>query len=158
MTDARKFLLTQDQIQKLPAERKVHFLNPKGIRATRSLGDAVGLKHMGVHLVEIDPGNETVEPHIHHMEEEAFYVLSGRGAVQLDDARHPIQAGDFVGLPRKSAVHNIINDGTEKLVCLVFGQRLEADFTDYPNKAKRLFRIGGEWNLVDYVNLLDPRK
>lgn len=158
MTDARKFLLTQDQIEKLPAERKVHFLNPKGIRTTRSLGDAVGLKHIGVHLVEIEPGNETVEPHVHHYEEEGFYVLSGTGAVQLDNERYPIRAGDFVGLPRKAAVHNIINDGTEKLVCLVFGQRLDADVTDYPNKTKRLFRISGEWSLVDHANIVDPRK
>jgi uncharacterized cupin superfamily protein len=95
---------------------------------------------------------------VHHFEEEGFYVLSGTGSVQLGTEFHPIRAGDFVGLPRKSAAHNIINDGTEKLVCLVFGQRLEMDVADYPNKAKRLFRIGGEWNLVDHANLVDPRK
>jgi uncharacterized cupin superfamily protein len=43
----------------------------------------------------------------------------------------------------------MINDGTDPLVCLVIGQRLTQDITDYPRKGKRLYRHSGERSLVD---------
>jgi len=43
----------------------------------------------------------------------------------------------------------MINDGTQPLVCLVIGQRLMQDITDYPRKGKRLYRHSGERSLVD---------
>lgn len=47
----------------------------------------------------------------------------------------------------------MINDGNEPLVCLVVGQRLTQDITDYPRKAKRLFRHSGERSLVDIESI-----
>ena len=45
--------------------------------------------------------------------------------------------------------HEMINDGKEPLVCLVIGQRLQQDISDYPRKGKRLFRHSGARSLVD---------
>ncbi len=156
--ETRKYLLTREQIQQLPPERKVHFLNPKAVRMNRSLGDAVGLQNLGVHYVEVAPGCETTEPHVHHYEDECFYILSGRGAVMLGDDRYPVAAGDFVGLPRGTVVHNLVNDGDQTLVFLVVGQRLQHEVADYPKQGQRLYKDGGTWNLVDIANLRDPRK
>ena len=50
------------------------------------------------------------------------------------------------------AAHNIRNDGTETLICLVMGQRLSQDVTDYPNVGKRLYRNSG---IRDLVNISD---
>jgi len=156
--DTRKLLLKAADIANMPGEHKVHFLNPNAVRLNKSLGDAVGLNHIGVHMVSVEPGRDTTEYHIHYYEEECVYVLSGRGLLVVDGDEYPMEKGDFVGFPRNTAAHNIVNNGTETLVCLVMGQRLEQDVADYPNKEKRLYRNSGEWNLVDLKSISNPWK
>lgn len=156
--DTRKLLLKADDIGNMPGERKVHFLNPNAVRLNKSLGDAVGLNHIGVHMICVEPGRDTTEYHIHYYEEECVYVLSGRGLLIINGDEYQMEAGDFVGFPRNTAAHNITNNSTEALVCLVMGQRLEQDVGDYPNQGKRLYRNSGQWNLVDLKDISDPRK
>lgn len=156
--DTRKLLLKAAEIDNMPGERKVHFLNPNAVRLNKSLGDAVGLNHIGVHMVTVEPGRDTTEYHIHYYEEECVYVLSGRGLLVVNGDEYQMEAGAFVGFPRNTAAHNITNNGTETLVCLVMGQRLEQDVSDYPTQGKRLYRNSGEWNLVDLENISNPRK
>jgi uncharacterized cupin superfamily protein len=156
--ETRKLLLKADDIAAMPGERKVHFLNPNAVRLNKSLGDAVGLQHVGAHLVQVEPGRDTTEYHKHYYEEECVYVLAGTGTVVIEGDAYPIARGDFVGFPRNTAAHSIANDGTETLVLLVFGQRLAQDVADYPAQGKRLYRNSGEWNLVDLANVRDPRK
>jgi uncharacterized cupin superfamily protein len=156
--DTRKLLLKAADIANMPGERKVHFLNPNAVRLNKSLGDAVGLNHIGVHMIYVEPGRDTTEYHIHYYEEECVYVLSGRGLLVVDGDEYPMEVGDFVGFPRNTTAHNIVNNGTETLVCLVMGQRLEQDVADYPHREKRLYRNSGEWNLVDLKKVINPRK
>ncbi len=156
--DTRKLLLLAEDIASLPGEKKIHFLNPNGVRLNKSLGDAIGLKHIGVHLVSIEPGRDSTEYHKHYYEEECLYVLSGHGRVVIEGDRYEIRAGDFLGFPANTAAHAITNHGAETLVCLVIGQRLEHDVADYPNQGKRLYRNSGEWNLVELANISNPKK
>jgi uncharacterized cupin superfamily protein len=154
----RKFLLTAQDIKQMPGERKVHFLNPAAARVNKSLGDAVGLRNLGIHRIEVGPGQKSTEHHLHHYEEEAVYVLSGTGTLFLGEDSYPIGPGDFVGFPCRTAAHSIRNDGAEALVCLVVGQRLDQDVCDYPRLQKRLYRNSGEWNLVDRAEIQVLRK
>lgn len=156
--DTRKLLLKATDIKNMVGERKVHFLNPNAVRINKSLGDAVGLNQIGVHMIYVDPGRDTTEYHKHHFEEECVYVLSGKGTLTIEGDSYSLEAGDFVGLPSNTAAHAIVNDGDEILVCLVMGQRLQQDVADYPNQAKRLYRNQGEWNLVDHQHITDPKK
>ncbi len=156
--DTHKLLLKAGDIENMAGERKTHFLNPNAVRINKSLGDAVGLQHIGVHLIYVEPGRDTTEYHKHHYEEECLYVLSGQGVAVIDGAHYPIAQGDFVGFPANHAAHCITNNGAETLVCLVAGQRLEQDVADYPKLGKRLYRNSGEWNLVDVADISNPRK
>ncbi len=97
--DTRKLLLKASDIDNMAGERKTHYLNPNAVRINKSLGDAVGLKHMGVHLIYVEPGRDTTEYHQHHYEEECVYVLSGQGVAVIDGERYPIAQGRFPGLP-----------------------------------------------------------
>ena len=45
------------------------------------------------------------------------------------------------------------NVGKSTLFNRLVGQRLAHDVTDYPRLAKRLYRNGGEWNLVDHADI-----
>jgi uncharacterized cupin superfamily protein len=156
--DTRKLLLKAFDIAEMAGERKVHYLNPNAVRLSKSLGDAVGLQHIGVHMVAVEPGRDTTEYHKHVYEEECIYVLAGRGRLVLEGDAYAFEPGDFVGLPANTAAHSLVNDGDETLVILVMGQRLQHDVADYPHQAKRLYRNSGEWNLVDIADITDPRK
>lgn len=156
--DTRKYLLTATEIDAMPGEHKTHFLNPNAVRINKSLGDAVGLNQIGVHMIYVEPGRDTTEYHIHHYEEECIYVVAGSATAIIGDDHYKIGPGDFVGLPRNTVAHNIVNDGDETLVCLVMGQRLMQDVGDYPNQGKRLYRNSGQWDLVDLKAIVDPRR
>lgn len=155
--ETRKLLLKAADIENMTGERKVHFLNPNAVRINKSLGDAIGLNHIGVHIIDVEPGKETTEYHKHCYEEECVYVLSGKGTLIIEGDSYQFKKGDFAGFPQNTAAHTLINDGDETLVCLVMGQRLQQDVADYPNQGKRLYRNNGEWNLVDRQHISDPK-
>lgn len=156
MIDTRKLILSAADIEAMGGEHKIHFLNDNAVRNNKSLGDHVGLKHIGVHVITVEPGRDSTEYHKHWYEEECIYVLSGRGKLVIEGDAYPFAAGDFVGFPRNTAAHSLANDGSETLVCLVMGQRLEQDVSDYPNQGKRLYRNNGSWDLVDLKQIANP--
>jgi uncharacterized cupin superfamily protein len=145
--------LSAERIAALEGVRRVHTLNPAAIRMDKSLGDEVGLKNIGIHLISIAPGDKSTEFHTHKYEEEAIYVLSGRGTEIMGETKQKIGPGDFIGFPAGGDAHETINDGKEPLVCLVIGQRLPQDVVDYPRKGKRLYRNGEQRDMVDYGTL-----
>jgi uncharacterized cupin superfamily protein len=145
--------LSAEKIAAVEGVRRVHTLNPAAIRMDKSLGDEVGLKNIGIHLISIAPGDKSTEFHTHKYEEEAIYVLSGRGTEIMGEAKQKIGPGDFIGFAAGGAAHETINDGTEPLVCLVIGQRLPQDVVDYPRRGKRLYRNSGQRHMVDYTSI-----
>ena len=146
-------VLSAEQIAAMAGVRRVHHLNPAAIRTDKSLGDEVGLKNIGVHLMSIAVGDKSTELHTHRYEEEAIYVLSGRGTEVIGDTKQKIGSGDFIGFPAGGVAHETVNDGAEPLVCLVIGQRLAQDVVDYPRKGKRLYRNSGQRDMVDYATI-----
>ena len=159
--DSSPHILHRADIEAMAGVEKVHFLNPRGRRTNKSLGDATGLRGLGIHWIEIPADAESTEMHVHHHEDEAVYVLEGRGRVRLDEAEFELGPGDFVGLPAGGPAHVFINPGPEPLRCLVIGQRLAHDVGDYPRLGKRLYRYprgeGSAWDLVELGDVVDPK-
>lgn len=151
--ETNPLILRAEAIAALPGDQKVHFLNPNAIRINKSLGDRVGLKNLGFHLIEIAPGHESTEYHRHHYEEECVYILSGCGRVTIGTESYAVAAGDFIGYPIDGQAHTMVNDGEHPLICIVVGQRLPFDISDYPNQGKRLYRHNGHWELADLAQL-----
>jgi uncharacterized cupin superfamily protein len=145
--------LSAEKIAAMEGVRRIHTLNPAAIRTDKSLGDEVGLKNIGIHLITIAPGDKSTEFHTHKYEEEAIYILSGHGTEVIGETKQKIGPGDFIGFPRGGVAHETINDGTELLVCLVIGQRLAQDVVDYPRKGKRLYRNSGQRDMIDHANI-----
>lgn len=141
--------LSRQQIADEPGEKKTHFLNPQSQRLNISLGDLVGLKSLGVHIITVEPGHFTTEHHFHHIDEEAIYVLSGTGIATIGDEEIHISKGDFLGFPTNGIAHSIFVTGSEALQCLVIGNKTTTDICDYPRQGKRLYRHNGKWDLVD---------
>lgn len=142
-------LLTADDIAAMSAAVSVHDLNPNAVRHKKSVGDVVGLTQLGVHIITLMPGHESSEYHRHLYEEECLYVLSGCGEAQIGDQACSIGAGDFLGFARNGPAHVVVNTGSEPLVFIVAGQRLEHDVCDYPRKGVRLYVAGKDEAYTD---------
>lgn len=157
-TDPAGYLIRAEEITAMEGLAKTHFLNPDAKRINKSLGDATGLTGLGVHLIEVEPGHETTEHHMHYHEDEALYILSGTATARIGDHEEPVGAGDFLGYRKGGLAHSLVNTGTQTLRCLVIGQRLPHDVGDYPNLGKRIYRQEGlPWNLVDIKDITEPQ-
>jgi len=145
------YLVTSDEISKMDGVPKTHFLNSNAKRINKSLGDATGLTGVGFHIIEVQPGYETTEHHLHHHEDECVYVLSGTATAFIGDEEKDIRAGDFIGYRKGGLPHSIKNTGNEVLRAIVVGERQDHDVGDYTRLGKRIYRNAGvTWNLVDH--------
>ena len=152
------YLVTRAEIAAMTGLHKTHFLNPNAVRINKSLGDLTGLTGLGFHLIEVAPGCETTEHHLHHHEDECVFILSGEATAWIGEAAYPVKAGDFLGYRKGGLAHSIRNTGSEPLCCLVAGQRLAHDVGDYPRLGKRIYRNAGmAWNLVDRDAITEPQ-
>ena len=156
MTD-EKYYVSSEEIAAMEGLKKTHFLNQNAKRINKSLGDMVGLTGFGFHIIEVEPGHETTEHHVHYHEDECVYVLSGEATAITGEEKTPIKAGDFLGYRKGGLAHSIKNTGSEVLRCIVVGERLPHDVGDYPRLGKRIFRNEGvKWNLVDHSAIEEP--
>jgi len=63
------------------------------------------------------PLGATTTAHYHPRTEEIYYILSGRGRMQIDDDARDVAQGDAIAIP-PGARHQITNTGDEQLVFL----------------------------------------
>ncbi|MDA1299847.1 MAG: cupin domain-containing protein [Proteobacteria bacterium] len=146
-------LVKANDIDALTEVPRQHQFNPRAIRQTRSLGDIVGLKHMGLHLVRLEPGYESTQFHFHHQDEEFLYILSGRGIADIGDDEFEVGPGDFMGFTAGGLPHALRNPHQEDLTYLMGGTRNTIDVCDYPRIRRRMYRIDGTRTYVDTEDL-----
>ena len=137
-------LLTARAITAMKEVRRVHRLNARAVRNDKSLGDAVGLLEMGIHLVTIRPGDQTTEYHTHYCDEEFVYILSGHGVAEIGNRKVKIGPGDFMGFTTCSLPHTMSNASKQDLVYLLGGTRKPFDVTEYPRARKRAYKFSGK--------------
>ena len=80
-----KYIVTKDEIAQFQGIDKVHFLNPNARRLNKALGDLTGLNGFGFHIIEIQPGEESTELHVHYFEDECVYILDGQAHATLGE-------------------------------------------------------------------------
>lgn len=150
------YRISADEIAAMKGEQKTHFLNDNAKRVNKSLGDATGLTGFGFHIIEIEPGFESRQHHMHHFEDECVYVLSGTATAYTGEDTQQIGAGDFIGYRKGGLAHSIKNTGSETLRCIVVGERLAHDVGDYTTLGKRIYRNKGmAWDLVDHEHVVE---
>ena len=153
MSEENSALLTAEAIAALPEQTRQHAFNPNGVRHTKALSDACGLRQIGVHLVRLESGRESTEYHTHAHDEEWIYVLSGRGMAEIGGRKTEVKAGDFMGFVAASAPHTMGNPFKEDLVYLVGGTRHAYDVVDYPRRGIRSYKFDGKRDNVLTKNL-----
>jgi mannose-6-phosphate isomerase-like protein (cupin superfamily) len=75
-----------------------------------------GGRHSMAHVV-VPPGKSS-RRHYHPEAEESYYVMQGRGLIQIDNEESILSPGDAVLIPAQSA-HKVFNRGDEDLVLIV---------------------------------------
>ena len=103
----------------------------------KRLGDAAGGEEVGCSLYEVPAGGRSWPYHYHAGNEEALFVLSGRGSLRLAGETLPLAAGDYVALPAgDGGAHRVVNDSTGPLRYLMVSTMNDPDVTVYPDSEK----------------------
>ena len=95
-----KYIVTKEEIEEYEGIEKSHFLNPNARRKNKSLGDLTGLSAIGFHIIEVRPGYESTELHVHYHEEECVYIIEGVAEATIGDEKFPVKAGILLDIVR----------------------------------------------------------
>ena len=151
------YILSEADIDGIQETEKSHFLNEKARRKEKSLAAATGLNEIDFSIVEVAPGDESSEHHLHYHEEECLYVLEGEATARIGAVSRVVKAGDFIGYRKGGLAHSLKNTGHVPFRCIAVTQRTNHDVSDYPRMGKRLFRNKNlTWNMVDLTVIDRP--
>lgn len=121
------------QVQYVPAGSGKTYRSPIDDVTFLITGEQTGGAYF-MAAVSVVPGGGN-PPHIHHREEECFYLQEGTLTVQVGGKTQTVSAGDFIRLPR-GIVHSFENTGKvdAKVLLLVAPAGLERFFEEafYP--------------------------
>lgn len=96
---------------------------------------------LGVNQSRLPPGRATCPFHYHQLEDEVFFVLSGRGVLRYGDDVRQLRAGDCVSCPAGTKIaHQIANPFDEDLVYLAIGANDPNEVCVYPDTGKVMVR------------------
>ena len=101
-------------------------------RYKRPLGDASGLKAVGINYTTLMPGKYSSMRHWHTIEDEFIYVLKGTVVLITDQGERKMKAGQCVGFPAKLRNgHHFVNRSRTPAVYLEISNRHDADSAYY---------------------------
>jgi uncharacterized cupin superfamily protein len=93
-------------------------------REKRAVGDALGLKTIGINYSVLFPGTESSMRHWHTHEEEFVYVLSGEVVLVTDAGEQTLKAGMCAGFPLGTTDgHQLVNRGSQPATYLEISNR-----------------------------------
>ena len=100
-------------------------------------GVALGSKKLGFNVTVVPPGKRAWPYHLHHVNEEMYFVLEGRGSIRIGKSRHRIRKGDLISLPPgRGSAHQIVNDSKAPLRYLAVSTMEAPDVAEYPDSGK----------------------
>jgi uncharacterized cupin superfamily protein len=152
MTDLPPHVVNVDDVEEIEHLEGAHWGG-----AYKPLTPSIAPKggRLGVNQSRLPPGRATCPFHYHALEDEVFFVLSGRGVLRYGDDVREIRAGDCISCPAGTGVgHQIANPFDEDLVYLGIGVNDPNEVAVYPDTGKvfvrSLKRVGFLEN-VDYM-------
>jgi len=87
---------------------------------------------------ELPPGKAAYPYHYHMKDEEAYYIVSGKGLLRTPDGESAVSAGEFLFFPAGAqGAHTLTNASAgEPLVYLDFDATHDLDVCYYPDSGK----------------------
>jgi len=120
------------------------------------VGPLLGLAGLGCAVHVVPPGKKAFPFHRHHVMDELFFVVSGKGEYRFGESRVPVRGGDIVAAPAATQAHQLINTGSEDLRYLGISSGGGVDVVDYPDSGKIAVAAGvknGDFKTATYVGL-----
>jgi uncharacterized cupin superfamily protein len=132
------------------------------------IGPKIGAKGLGCSLIVVPPGKRAFPFHVHHVNEEMFFILSGTGTLRYGANSYSVRPGDLIASPPGGPehAHQLVNDGSEELRYLAFSTLKQPEVVEYPDSDKfavmsgmppsgdyrqaRVAYIGRKENSLDY--------
>jgi uncharacterized cupin superfamily protein len=103
-------------------------------REKRAIGDATGLKKIGINLTTLMPGKESSVRHYHTLEDEFVFVLEGEVVLRTDEGEQTLAAGMCAGFPAGTTNgHQLVNRTQRPARYLEISNRDPADAAEYPD-------------------------
>ncbi len=97
--------------------------------------------HLGMNLSRVLPGQSACPFHTHQIEDEVFFVISGRGVFRYGDRVREIRAGDTLSCPAATGMgHQIANPFDQDLVYLAIGINDPNEVATYPDSGQIMVR------------------
>ncbi len=111
---------------------------------------------LGVNWICMPPGRASLPFHSHSREDEAFYVLSGRGVLRYGDELREIGPGDCISCPAGTkTAHQLANPFDDDLIYLAIGTHDPHEVCTYPDSGKvmvRSLQTVGKLEATDYMH------
>jgi len=121
----------------LPKERELRAPLYDTMCAHLARGTAAQALGMAIDIVA--PGMRGCPYHLHHVQEEAFVILEGRGMLRVAGELLKIGAGDVAFLPAgPDYPHQIINTSDAPLKYLSISTQTRPEIVEYPDSGKYL--------------------
>ena len=117
---------------------------------------ALGLEKLGATYTEVPPGKSSCPSHVHHVDEEMFVILEGKGRYRFGTTVYDVEAGDVLGAPCGGAefAHKLTNTGSTTLKYLAVSTKADTDVCQYPDSGK--FAVGTRHGFVFRGRAVDP--
>ena len=119
-------------------------------------GPLIGLNGLGCAVHVVPPGKKAFPFHRHHVADELFFVVSGKGEYRFGDTTVPVRSGDIVAAPARTQAHQLINTGSEELRYLGISTMSGVDIVDYPDSKKIAVAAGvknADFKTASYAGL-----
>jgi uncharacterized cupin superfamily protein len=101
------------------------------------IGPDAGAKKLGYNLTVVEPGKRAFPYHIHHSNEEMFFIVEGAGTLRFGAKEYPLRAGDIIACPPGPGhAHQIINSSKGVLKYLAVSTSQGPEIAEYPDSGK----------------------
>ena len=108
-----------------------------------AVGALIGTQKLGCRLTVVPPGKKAWPYHLHHVNEEFFFILQGEGTLRYDGQTYAIRQGDCIAAPTgRGTAHQIINTSSAELRYLAISTMEHPDTFEYPDSNKRGLVVG----------------
>lgn len=111
---------------------------------------------LGVNLTRVPPGRSACPFHAHQLEDEAFYIVSGRGMLRYGNRLQEIGPGDCISCPAGTEIaHQLANPFDQDLTYLAIGPHDPDEVCTYPDNGKVLVRSLKRVGYLEVADYLD---
>lgn len=101
-----------------------------------AVASRLGARKLGYRVVVLPPGKKAWPFHLHHVNEEMFFIIEGAGSLRFGDQRYSLRAGDVICCPAGGMAHQIVNTSEHDLKYLAVSTMEPAEVAEYPDSGK----------------------